>query len=318
MSAEMLELRDVFISEANNALSKGMIDYFIYNQLKESFEGGNQLQTYNLLKKLIHKSEYSSQLKNTDEIREELSESKNIILSSREEINHLKQTISTLIQEKDSIIIEKGEQTKQIQRLLEGIKNRDAIIESLTQEKQQIRIDEKIPEYVSDVSAKLDMADNFFTKRASVWSFAGIGFSLLAVTAAFCTYLLNTDIIENNEKFNLISISYIFLRGGIGIALLSWISFICFSNARSYTHESILRKDRQHALTFGRLFLQIYGSTATKEDAIKVFKDWNMSGDNAFSSKQSTPPNMMKYFQTFKDTITSSKDKKLTDEGKET
>lgn len=317
MSAEMLELKDIFISEANNALAKGVIDYFTYNQLKESFEGGNQLEAYNFLKKITHKSENSSQLKNFEELRDELSESKNIILSSREEIKNLKQTISTLLQEKNSIIIEKVEQTKQIQRLLEEIKNRDAIVESLTQEKQQIRIDEKIPEYVSDVSAKLDMADDFFTKRASVWSFAGIGFSLLAVIAAFCTYLLNTDIIENNEKFNLISISYIFLRGGIGIAILSWISFICFSNARSYTHESILRKDRQHALTFGRLFLQIYGSTATKEDAIKVFKDWNMSGNNAFSSKQSTPPNMMKSFQAIKDTIASSKDKKLPDEGKE-
>ena len=43
---------------------------------------------------------------------------------------------------------------------------------------------------------------------------------------------------------------------------------------------------------FGQIFLQIFGGTASKEDAIHVFKDWNMSGDTAFSGKTEQPPSV--------------------------
>ncbi|HHQ6617603.1 TPA: hypothetical protein ACSTL0_004049 [Serratia fonticola] len=171
---------------------------------------------------------------------------------------------------------------------------------------QQKRIDEKIPEYVEDVSQKLDKADDFFTKMSMYWSIAGITLAILAVIAAFCTFIYGLETIADVTKLTPTSIVYTFMRGGIGIALLSWIAYISFSNARNYTHESILRKDRQHALTFGRLFLQIYGSTATKEDAINVFKDWNMSGDTAFSSKSKTPPNPMSYIESMKNMFSRS------------
>ncbi|EKN3739697.1 TPA: hypothetical protein U5E00_000073 [Yersinia enterocolitica] len=74
------------------------------------------------------------------------------------------------------------------------------------------------------------------------------------------------------------------------------------------------RKDRQHALSFGQLFLQIYGSSATKEDAMLVFKDWNMSGDSAFSKAADTPPNIL---EALKSIIPSAnKNKGLSNEGK--
>lgn len=171
---------------------------------------------------------------------------------------------------------------------------------------QQNRIDEKIPDYVIDVSQKLDDADVFFTRMSNYWSIGGVLLAISAVASAFCTFIYGLEAISDLSKLTPTSIAYTFVRGGLGIALLSWISYICFSNSRNYTHESILRKDRQHALTFGRLFLQIYGSTATKEDAINVFKDWNMSGDTAFSSKSKTPPNPLSYIESLKSTFSRS------------
>ncbi|POW86616.1 hypothetical protein C3458_15280 [Serratia marcescens] len=171
---------------------------------------------------------------------------------------------------------------------------------------QQSRIDEKIPDYVKDVSQKLDVADKFFSDMSRNWSIAGLILALCAVASAFCTFIFGLDTILNAKELTPTAILYTFIRGGLGIALLSWVSYISFSNARNYTHESILRKDRQHALTFGRLFLQIYGSTASKEDAIHVFKDWNMSGDTAFSSKSSTPPSPLSYFDSAKNLLSKA------------
>ncbi|APW90867.1 hypothetical protein AWN63_17930 [Klebsiella variicola] len=59
---------------------------------------------------------------------------------------------------------------------------------------------------------------------------------------------------------------------------------------------------------FGQVFLQIYGSTATKEDAVNVFKDWNMSGDSAFSDQTEQPPGVQSIISTLKENLIS-KDK---------
>ncbi|TNP60755.1 hypothetical protein FIB39_22935, partial [Escherichia coli] len=106
---------------------------------------------------------------------------------------------------------------------------------------------------------------------------------------------------------------YIFTRGLVGIAILSWLSYICLSNSKKYTHESIRRKDRRHALMFGQVFLQIYGSTATKEDAIEVFKDWNISGDSAFSGQTEQPPSFASFVNTIKDKVKVTGSDKETD-----
>jgi uncharacterized protein (UPF0335 family) len=55
---------------------------------------------------------------------------------------------------------------------------------------QQSRIDEKIPDYVKDVSQKLDVADKFFSDMSRNWSIAGLILALCAVASAFCTFIL--------------------------------------------------------------------------------------------------------------------------------
>ncbi|WP_236146233.1 hypothetical protein [Pectobacterium brasiliense] len=145
---------------------------------------------------------------------------------------------------------------------------------------------------MDSVKNKLNSDDKFFIKMSHVWSSCGALFCIGAIAAAFCTFVSGIDTLLKNEELNSVSIFYLFTRGLLGIGLLSWLSYICFNNSRRYTHESIRRKDRQHALMFGQIFLQIFGGTASKEDAIHVFKDWNMSGDTAFSGKTEQPPSV--------------------------
>lgn len=259
-----------FLKDSDNSLENEKIKYWSRKR--------NEFKEKNI--------DLISEINNKDKIIEQIKQENNIILTR----------IATFEGERKSFISKLNSLSKENNELKHKI--------------QQKRIDEKIPEYVEDVSEKLDDADFFFTKMSKYWSIAGIFLAMLAVIAAFCTFIYGLETISDIKNLTPTAIAYTFIRGGIGIALLSWISYISFSNARNYTHESILRKDRQHALTFGRLFLQIYGSTATKEDAITVFKDWNMSGDTAFSSKSKTPPNPLSSLNSLKNSIFKQNDTK--------
>lgn len=153
---------------------------------------------------------------------------------------------------------------------------------------QQKKIDEKVPEYVQGVKEKLQQDDKDFTAMSYKWAISGVVFCVLAIISAFLTFFFKIDI----KDTTLTELLYYYTRGLLGVALLSWLSYFCLNNSKKYTHEAIIRKDRQHALMFGEVFLQIYGSTATKQDAIDVFKDWNMSANSAFSDKTQQPPNL--------------------------
>jgi len=177
--------------------------------------------------------------------------------------------------------------------------------EKMTSELQQKRIEDKIPDYVSDVSKKLEDDDTLFMNKSQRWSRTGIVLSFLAAFIALYTFNKGIQQLSPSQNIGYVTLIFVFFRGFLAIGILSWVAYLCFNMASSYIHESILRKDRQHALSFGRLFLQIYGDTATKDDAIEVFKDWNRSGDSAFSKKNSSPPNIMKLAELFKKTGSS-------------
>ncbi|WP_246856721.1 hypothetical protein [Brenneria corticis] len=180
--------------------------------------------------------------------------------------------------------------------------------EKLKSQLQQSRIEDKIPDYVSDVSDKLSSDDQLFMDKSKRWSRTGITFASIAVGIALYSFKTGFDSINANNNLNITSILYIFFRGIIAIGILTWISHTCFQMSSSYIHESILRKDRQHALSFGRLFLQIYGDMATKAEAIEVFKDWNRTGNSAFSKKISSPPNIKELINSIKN-MKESKEK---------
>lgn len=206
---------------------------------------------------------------------------------------------------------EKFQLEKTNEELLELSKEYQVIsskYDKLTSELQQKRIEDKIPEYVSDVSKKLDDDDSLFMIKSQRWSRTGIILSLFATAIALYTFQAGVNLLSPSPNLGYMALIFVFFRGFLAIGILSWVAYLCFNMSSSYIHESILRKDRQHALSFGRLFLQIYGDTATKDDAIEVFKDWNRSGDSAFSKKHSSPPNLLKIIDFFKKTENSEKD----------
>ncbi|MFP9460810.1 hypothetical protein AB6D30_10995 [Pectobacterium brasiliense] len=230
---------------------------------------------------LLFTSEFSQLVNENKKTREDIKTLSNLVEKQKRDINQKDDAISILQAENNEL---KG---------------------SL----QQNRIDSKIPNYVSEVKKKLNDDDDFFIRMSNIWSICGSLFCITAIVFAFLTFNDGVKLLLDNPVINKISIFYLFTRGLLGIALLSWLSYTCFSNSRKYTHESIRRKDRQHALMFGQIFLQIYGSTASKEDAINVFKDWNMSGDTAFSGKTEQPPSVHGLLAQMKNMLPTKSDK---------
>ncbi len=208
---------------------------------------------------------------------------------------HNNKLIATNKELKENINIKEN----QFIQFINKIKELEVNNSELKSQIQQGRIDDKIPGYVENVKTDLDSDDVHFIKMAKTWAQLGALFGILAVISSFVSLYITIDFKEM-KGFELF---YFFTRGLIGISILSWLSYICLSNSKKYTHESIRRKDRRHALMFGQVFLQIYGSTASKEDAILVFKDWNMSGGSAFSDQTEQPLGLSSLFQSLKEKL---------------
>ncbi|WP_350313279.1 cell division protein ZapB [Dickeya fangzhongdai] len=312
--------------------NEDMMNYVSRKEELDALEGKISSDKYSFLLNLLHKSDYDKfdeliryeEIKNLEKSRasdEEQDKIKKIINAHYYSKNKIQfeRKISELVKNLNSTILELEDSKEKSIKKDEKIKELNDEVSKLKSASQQEQIDKKIPTYVRDVKSKLDSDDIFFTKMANIWSICGATFGIGAIISSFYTFYSGMTSISNNGiSADMISIFYIFTRGLLGIAFLGWLSYICFANARKYTHESIIRKDRQHALMFGQIFLQIYGSTATKEDATNVFKDWNMSGDSAFSSKILPPPNAMAILEHIKEILTSKNkkdsDSKKTDE----
>lgn len=269
--------------------------HFFQQRKKQNDVGENNINSNDSVSHKVDKYKIHTLTKEINIIQKSLSEYMSR-LTEVEEANSIltlrNKTLENAFNEKDTQINESNKKIK----TLEGI-NAD-----LLSKVQQERIDEKIPNYVSNVKSELGSDDAHFIKMSIIWAMAGVCFGIAAVSMSLYTLFLKIDFININAS----ELFYIFSRGLIGITILSWLSFICLGNSKKYTHESIRRKDRRHALMFGQVYLQIYGTTASKEDAILVFKDWNMSGDSAFSGQTEQPPNALSFISNAKEKLKST------------
>ncbi|EIH3785388.1 hypothetical protein LGK69_001495 [Escherichia coli] len=245
----------------------------------------------------LQNSEADKYLLKIDELEHKLREFQKSHNSQLDQFNKLQIELLTAMDSKEKL----ASQLK-----LQHAQNKELKLQNqkLSSKIQQNKIDEKVPEYVQGVKAKLHQDDKDFTAMSYNWAIAGILLSLLSISAAFLTFFYKIDIKDATP----IELFYYFTRGLLGVALLSWLSYFCLNNSKKYTHEAIIRKDRQHALMFGEVFLQIYGSTATKQDAIDVFKDWNMSANSAFADKTQPPPNLLNILGTLADKKSAAND----------
>ena len=147
-------------------------------------------------------------------------------------------------------------------------------------------IEEKVPGYVKKATSSLSEDVIGFTCSAVIWAGAGMVFIIMAITAVLFTYLNTPDY----KSLSNLQIVYLFTRGLIGVGILCWAAQYCLSMTKSFTHEIVRRKDTIHSIRFGELFLEIFGSSVTKNEAMEAFKNWNNAGNTAFNEPVENAP----------------------------
>lgn len=79
-----------------------------------------------------------------------------------------------------------------------------------------------------------------------------------------------------------------------------------------YMNESLKNADRKHAISFGKFYLQVYGSSVKQEDLKEVFKDWNTITESPFVKLDSADfdPKLLESFLKFVEIMKPEQKKK--------
>lgn len=214
-----------------------MADHY-YKHIKELILSGELDEAHQKLREFrrFYKKHFTDdELKDNEDVQNQsfnLKVKKHRANSETDYLTHLKK-----VEERNSILSFKIEQlsrdneekNKNLENLVVKIKSLQDENNELRSQVQQQRIDEKIPTYVNNVKSDLGSDDNHFITMSIIWSIFGGIFGVLAVTSAFYTLYINIELKDLGD----LQLMYIFTRGLIGIAILSWLSYICLSNSKN-------------------------------------------------------------------------------------
>ncbi len=156
-------------------------------------------------------------------------------------------------------------------------------------EKQiQNRIDIKVPEYVSNALSALEAKETEYKTKAHDWSFKGNVALACAVVASLLALSYGAYEFSNTDKADIswLFFGYLMLKGLIVIGLFCAWAKHAYNQSNAYMHEALKRTERTHAISFGKLYLEIYGNDVSKEDMKSIFENWNMESQSAFKEIQ--------------------------------
>ena len=148
----------------------------------------------------------------------------------------------------------------------------------------QSRIDIKVPEYVENAIEGLEKKENEYKEKAKEWSDKGSNAIKFAVGAALVALAYGAFEFSSTPKTEVswLFFGYLMLKGLIVIGLFAAWAKHAFNQSNAYMHEALKRSERTHAISFGKLYLEIYGNDVSKEDMKSIFENWNMESKSAF------------------------------------
>ncbi|AEG10019.1 MULTISPECIES: hypothetical protein [Shewanella] len=146
------------------------------------------------------------------------------------------------------------------------------------------KIDKNLSEYVNSAINSLKANRRVFNSKADNWKLYGfIAFSsaifVSLLSAACATYYL----LYSGYKLDWVVYSLLSIKVLIVISLACAFSNYAYSVSKAYIHEALIRVDREHAIRFGEMFLNIYGDRLEQAEVKSVFENWNFSSNSAFN-----------------------------------
>lgn len=184
------------------------------------------------------------------------------------------------------------------EHLQSEIANREARLQQafieLQQEKERYneesrkKIETTSKDYVVDALETLDRKERQFHRISKLWS--GIGAGALAVGIGFFGFVSLSSAITLPTQVTWEFITFTMFKGLVAVALLAGLSKYSFLFSSSYMKEALKNADRRHAINFGKFYLESYGAAADWSQVKDAFKHWNITGSNAFTNQEETPP----------------------------
>lgn len=178
--------------------------------------------------------------------------------------------------------------SKVIEELLEKI----STLEVANSKNIQKRIDENLTKYVESSEKTLNEIQVGLRKSAAIWSFVAGVIVVLTVALGVSYSLFGYKFGPPLSDLKWPELLIVSIKGMVVISSLGIAGIYAFIKSNSYMHEAIIVSNRAHAIQFGKLYLQIYGNTVERSDMVKIFENWNISSETAFSKNNNGKSNI--------------------------
>lgn len=169
------------------------------------------------------------------------------------------------------------------------------------------KIEESAASFVDESITALNKRERNLKTQALIWYV--LGFLSLIAGIVVAGLAINVKL---SEKGQVIEVIYLMLKSLFVIGLLVAASRYAFNLGKMYTNESLKNADRIHAISFGKFYLQVFGTNVKPDELKEVFKDWNTSKESPFTKLESGEfdPELLKSFLKFTE-IMNSLEKKV-------
>lgn len=144
------------------------------------------------------------------------------------------------------------------------------------------KVKQSLSIYISDVFTVLKKSEKS-NKLVAIGLYI-LSVVFMVISAGFLVYRIFNYPTLSTDYFQL---AYFFVSSLLAIALLVALSRLFFTLGKSFMVEAIRSADRNHAISFGKFFLDAYGNEASREEIIKAFSAWNIDGGSAFRTQSS-------------------------------
>lgn len=192
--------------------------------------------------------------------------------------------------------------SKRLINLINAISN--APQKRIQQKEKQEQIEVSAASFVQESISELSKREQRLKFQAMLWYF--IGFISLVGGIVVAVFLVVTN---EAELQSTIGIIYLILKSLLIIGLLVAASRYAFNLGKTYMNESLKNADRIHAISFGKFYLQVFGTNIKPDDLKEVFKDWNTSQESPFLKLDSSEfdPQLLQAFLKFAEVMKVNK-----------
>ena len=194
------------------------------------------------------------------------------------------------IKHKLYIQVPEGEENLAATKVLEGISK---YLGRLAAQKEQGEDKKKNTDnYISTELRKLEEKQTNAKRVYYAWNVIGF------ITLVISTFFLLSNFSEVSIDFSSGQTIVVIIKSILIVSFLIAMSRYSFIMGKIALDESITLGERIHAISFGKVFIQMFSDDFTKEEMYKVFENWNTSPSKGTESYKAEDydPNLVKVF----------------------